>query len=139
MAVQSNLERGRCAQDSSTEGWQYRGCEAVVHRHGAGAHWQYGRSTSSTTQSRHKLVQTHHNTQWLAKRVINSFEAVRSVGVPCLADEVVTHDDNGHTGGAHVLLGACVDDAVPVQANTTGVTHDETHGTRQIRSVEGSA
>jgi hypothetical protein len=42
-----------------------------------------------------------------------------AVGVG-LADEVVAHDDDGHAGGADVLLHAAVDDAVPLDVDGLG-------------------
>lgn len=35
----------------------------------------------------------------------------------CVADEILPDDDNGHTGGADVLLGTGVDDAVLADVN----------------------
>lgn len=35
----------------------------------------------------------------------------------CVSDEVLPDDDNGHTGGANILLCTCVDDAVLADVN----------------------
>ena len=39
---------------------------------------------------------------------------------PGIAQQVVAHDDNGHAGGAHVLLRARIDQAVPAQRGGRG-------------------